>query len=185
MTVSPTDVLEAEHRFIAKVVNVVAMMADQLQAGEKLDPDVLLHVVAFMRTYADRSHHGKEEDLLFPALERNGVPTHGCPIEALQHEHISGRAYVKALAESVAPYADGDPAARDELLKSLRGIAQLYPGHIWKEDYLLFPLTHKVLGPQDQQALSQEFARVDEDLGLEGHQRFEAWAEQLLAEMEA
>jgi hypothetical protein len=35
----------------------------------------------------------------------------------------------------------------------LRDIATLYPNHIWKEDYLLFPLTDKVVSPEERHAL--------------------------------
>ena len=91
MSLKPTETLESEHRFIQKVVAASAILADQLAAGVDLDIEVLLGIVEFMRTYADRCHHGKEEDLLFPALERRGVPMRGCPVGALLGEHKLGR----------------------------------------------------------------------------------------------
>ena len=47
-----------------------------------VEPETLQQVVAFMRNYADKCHHGKEEAELFPFLERRGVPMRGCPIDA-------------------------------------------------------------------------------------------------------
>ena len=150
MTMSPTEMLENEHRYIQKVVAAAATLADRLAEGFDLGIDMVQSIVEFMRIYADKCHHGKEEDLLFPALERKGVPMRGCPVEALMREHQMGRALVKGLAEVVDSYGKGDAAARDVLIKSLRGIVELYPNHIWKEDFLLFPMTNKVLSAEDQ-----------------------------------
>src|SRR5450756_1448791 len=131
----------------------MAVLADRLETGQRVEPTTLQNMVEFMRTFADRCHHGKEETHLFPALERKGVPVRGCPMGVLVAEHQKGRSLVKALAEAVDAYAKGDSLATKPLLESLRGITELYPGHIWREDYLLFPLTNKVLQPQDQSCL--------------------------------
>ena len=84
---SPTLMLEDEHRFIAKVVSVAPVLADRLEAGQAVDADTLQGVVEFMRIFADKCHHGKEEELLFPLLGKKGVPLQGCPIGALIMEH--------------------------------------------------------------------------------------------------
>ena len=103
----------------------------------------------------------------------------GCPVEALMRGHQMGRALIKGLAEAVDSYGKGDAASRDTLIKSLRGIVELYPNHIWKEDFLLFPMTNKVLSPEDQANLRQEFEKVEERLPQDTHHRFEDLAENL------
>jgi hemerythrin-like domain-containing protein len=137
----------------------------------------LQNVVDFMRLYADKCHHGKEEDRLFPLLAKRGVPAHGCPLEALTHEHGTGRVLVKGLAEAVDAFRKADPAAKENLIKNLRGIAELYPGHIWKEDYLLFPMSHKVLNAEDQHHLALEFEQVEETFGRAMHEQLERLSE--------
>ena len=179
MTNSPTEMLEAEHRFIAKVVSSAGLLANKLEAGQPVEARVFQEVVEFMRIYADKCHHGKEEDLLFPLLAERGVPMRGCPVEALRHEHVMGRALVKGLAEATDDLRRGDPSAKENLIKNLRGIAELYPNHIWKEDYLLFPMSNKVLSAEDQQQLALKFDRVEEAVGREVHQRLEQLSEQL------
>ena len=67
MIYNPTQMLEDEHRIIAKVVGAATVLADRLEAGQPVDLDTLQGVVEFMRTFADKCHHGKEEELLFPA----------------------------------------------------------------------------------------------------------------------
>ena len=153
----PTEMLEAEHRVIAKVIGAVPALADQFDAGQVVDVDLLRDIVEFMRTFADQCHHGKEELLLFPALGKKGVPLQGCPVGALTAEHERGRALVKELADATHAQQRGEPGAKGTVISALRGIAALYPNHIWKEDYLLFPMTNKVMNSEEQRLLSGEF----------------------------
>ena len=86
---------------------------------------------------------------------------------------------VRELAAAVEAYGAGDASAKESLVKSLRGVVGLYPNHIWKEDYLLFPMTNKVLGPGDQQDLLEKFEAVEEAIGRDVHRRLEQLAETL------
>jgi hemerythrin-like domain-containing protein len=163
----PIEELEAEHRFIHKMVAGMSVLAEQLEGGEAVDVSLLESIVVFLRTFADRCHHGKEENFLFPALIRRGVPSHGCPIGGLTMEHQKGRVMVGELADAIRGYAAGEPPARENLIKRLRALVAFYPSHIWKEDYLLFPLAGKVLTPEDQQELRDKFETVERELGLD------------------
>jgi hemerythrin-like domain-containing protein len=176
---TPTEVLEAEHRVIQRVVAGMAVLVERLDGGQDLDVPLLENIVEFLRTFADRCHHGKEEAFLFPALIHRGVPSHGCPIGGLTMEHQKGRVMVGELADAIRGYAAGEPPARENLVKSLRALVALYPSHIWKEDYLLFPLAGKVLTPEDQQDLMHKFDTVDRDLGLGVHEGFDKVAAEL------
>lgn len=179
MSFSPTQMLEDEHLVIAKVVGAAPVLADRLDAGQRVDVETLQQIVNFMRTYADRCHHGKEEELLFPLLVKKGVPIEGCPIGALTMEHVKGRMLVKGLADALEAYQKGDPEGIQAVIQSLRGIGELYPGHIWKEDYLLFPLTQKVLAPEELQALLREFEQVDERMDRDMHHLQALFADRL------
>lgn len=164
---SPTEMLEAEHRVIARIVGITPVLADRIEEGEVIRPDVMQGIVEFMRIYADKCHHGKEEELLFPALVEKGVPMHGCPIGTLIADHVSGRSLVGQLAESAEAYRLSEPEASQGLINSLRGIAALYPGHIWKEDYLLFPMTNKIMSSEELDALYRAFKQVELRIGHE------------------
>jgi hemerythrin-like domain-containing protein len=176
---TPVEMLEAEHRVIQKMVAGMSLLAEQLKGGEPVDVSLLESIVAFLRTFADRCHHGKEETFLFPALIRRGVPSHGCPIGGLTMEHQKGRVMVGELADAIRGYAAGEPPARGDLVKSLRALVAFYPNHIWKEDYLLFPLAGKVLTPEDQQELMNKFETVERELLIEGHEGFDKVATEL------
>ena len=173
------EMLEAEHRVIQKMVAGMSVLAEQLEGGEPVDVSLLESIVVFLRTFADRLHHGKEESFLFPALIRRGVPSQGCPIGGLTMEHQKGRVMVGELADAIRGYAAGEPPARENLVKSLRALVAFYPNHIWKEDYLLFPLAGKVLTPEDQQELMDKFETVERELGLDVHEGFDKVAAEL------
>ncbi len=55
---------------------------------------------------------------------------------------------------------------------------------IWKEDFLLFPMTTKVLSPADLESLSIEFEKVEDSLRKGNHQRLEHFAEELAQKLQ-
>jgi len=175
----PTKVLEEDHHFIQKVVGAMAVLAETLEAGKEVEKKTLHDIVEFMRIFADKCHHGKEETHLFPALEKKGVPMRGCPLGILIAEHQKSRDFVKQLAEATDSYANGNASAREALLKSLHGLTDLYPNHIWKEEYLAFPMADKILSSEEQRDLSEKFEMVEKEIGLDVHQRFEQFAKEL------
>ncbi|MBI2846522.1 MAG: hemerythrin domain-containing protein [Chloroflexi bacterium] len=176
MSARPTDMLEEEHRYIQKVVGAMAVMAEALEMGQKVDVETLKGIVEFMRTFADKCHHGKEEAYLFPTLVGKGVPVRGCPLAILTAEHLRGRTLVRELSETTEAYAKDGPEAKRALVECLRDMTNLYPNHIWKEDYLLFPMTNKILTSEEQQELQDKFEKVEESIGRDVHHRFERMA---------
>src|SRR5512136_173480 len=181
MTATATQVMETEHRNIGAVVKALGGVALAIEKGLPADVALLGAAVEFFRLYADKLHHGKEENLFFPLLVKRGVPAQGCPIGGLNHEHEKGRLLVKALADQTPAYAQGSPGAKDALVQTLRGLVDLYQNHIWKEDAMVFPMADKVLTAADQEELSKNFAEVDRSIGLEAVARMEQLARGLAA----
>ncbi len=176
---SPMEMLEQEHQLISHVVRAAQILAAQIEAGKAVNDDFLREIVEFMRLFVGKYHHHKEEQLLFPLLAENGVPIQGCPIGALQAEHLSGQAFVQGLANAIKAAEQNTAFARENKVENLRGIAGLYPGHIWKEDYLLFPMTGKVLSTTQLHGLQMEFAKVERAVGEEVHDRLEQFARRI------
>ncbi len=67
-------------------------------------------------------------------------------------------------------------AGRDALIGTLRRLIELYPAHIWKEDYLLFPMAEKILSASEQEELSAQFERHEFEIGIDVHHGFEQLA---------
>ena len=64
----PAGPLMKEHRVIERLIRMIAGKLEELTRTEKPDLDFINKAVDFLRTYADRCHHGKEEDILFRSL---------------------------------------------------------------------------------------------------------------------
>jgi hemerythrin-like domain-containing protein len=173
---TPTQVMEGEHRLIETVVKALGGVAAALERGQPADAAVLATAVEFFRIYADKLHHGKEETLFFPMLVKRGVPPQGCPIGGLNHEHEKGRVLVRALADQAPAYAQGKPGAKEAMLETLHGLVDLYQNHIWKEDAMVFPMADKVLTAADQTELTEKFGEVDRAVGLDVVTRLETFA---------
>jgi hemerythrin-like domain-containing protein len=146
------------------MLKALSALQPRIEKG-KIDPDTLITVVDFFRTYADKFHHAKEEAQFFPMLEKRGVKPKGCPIGILHSEHEQGRLLVSALSDAIQKSRHGDAAANATIGSYIKNAIDFYRDHIWKEDYLLFPMSKKVLMESDQTELQQGFARVDMEMG--------------------
>jgi hemerythrin-like domain-containing protein len=131
-----------------------------------------------MREFADKCHHAKEEDILFPEMVRHGVPETGCPIAALRQEHVRGRQLVTSLAERTEAYARRGAGAPDSLMAVIGDIGQLYSSHIWKEDNMVFPMVDRLFPAPDIEHLAQRFEQAEAELGQD-HEALERFARSL------
>ncbi len=170
---SATDILRDEHRGVERMLAIVEAAGKRLEAGGDVPADLYLNAIDFFRGFTDGCHHAKEEEKLFPALERRGVPREGGPIGVMLAEHEQGRAYVRAMAEASGRYAKGDKSAVAALIENGRGYAGLLRQHIAKEDGILFPMADKVLSGAEQAQLLKEFETVErERTGPGEHERY-------------
>ena len=164
---NPIDALTREHTVILQVVHALHALRARIEQGMRVDTGTLRAAAEFFREYADALHHGKEEAVLFPAMERKGVPESGCPLGALRAEHVKGRRLVVRFSEAIEAYDAGDPAGASELIAAIDAIHKLYPDHIWKEDEMVFPMISRLFGPADLRELQKSFEQAD--LELEKH----------------
>lgn len=172
-----TESLEREHESIQKAVAVMSRIIEQLELKHSVEADLLQDLIQFMRVFGNQCHHGKEESYLFPLLEQRGVPATGCPLAVLKSEHVKGRQMMGELASASAAYIADRESGRLGLIGALQSLVTLYPAHIWKEDYLLFPMATKVLSGEDDELLLQQFAVAESGLGSHAHGTYEALAE--------
>ncbi|MFO0972104.1 MAG: hemerythrin domain-containing protein [Phycisphaerae bacterium] len=169
-------VLMDEHRVIERVLDAVERMVE----ADAVDAPFLTQAIDFFRNFADGCHHFKEERALFPALERQGVPRDGGPIGCMLHEHDQGRAYIRAMNESLSAAAAGDAAARRAVHAAARGYIDMLRQHIQKEDHVLFVMAEQVLPASEQAAMLRTFEQVETAPDAVGkHERYVALADRL------
>jgi len=166
----PTQVLRDEHTLILQALDALEQKIAKLESGAPADRAYFEKAVEFLRTFADKCHHGKEEHLLFKAMVNRGFPREAGPIAVMLHEHDVGRAFVRGIAEAAASAA-ADPGATRRLIENGRGFIQLLRAHIDKENTILFPMADNVLSPEDQAYLGKAFERFEvEETGAGVHE---------------
>ena len=170
---SAIETLEEEHKLISRVVKLLPKLRQNVESGIVEDRD-LSDIVEFFSKFTDGFHHAKEEDQLFPSLQQRGVSPKGCPVGALRLEHEQGRSLTIALDAAVKRYREGNAEDAKTISELLRNAEELYMNHIWKEEYLLFPMSAKVLSAQDLSALAKDFARVQQKFDPSFLERYES-----------
>jgi len=160
---SATQILRREHDTILGVIGSLEAAVQRIEAGEAIPVNVLNGFIDFFVLFADRSHHGKEEDLLFPMMERKGVPRSGGPLGCMLAEHDEGRACIRAMKENAEGCAQGATTARQGWTAAARGYATLLRNHIWKENEILFQIAERLLSTEEQAALARQFARIQQE----------------------
>ena len=159
----PIGPLMHEHRLIERLLNLVEREVYAIEAGKKPDSQFIDQAVDFCRTYADRCHHGKEEDILFRELMKKPLLDDERRILGeLVDEHVQGRALVRAIDETNRAVARCEPAASVEtLLPLLRKLIAFYPVHIAKEDKHFFFPVMKHFSRAEMDAMLKEFEAFD------------------------
>ena len=134
----------------------------QIESAQEVDPVFVDKAVDFIRTYADRTHHGKEEDILFRDLSKRAMSAEDQQImKELIEEHVFGRQTTKALVEANTRYRKGDISALPDIADKLRTIAEFYPKHIEKEDKVFFPASVAYFTDEEDQTMLAEFWEFD------------------------
>jgi hemerythrin-like domain-containing protein len=161
----PIGPLMKEHRLIEKMILLMDAEIEKMKKYQKANPVFIDIAVDFIRMYADRTHHGKEEDILFRDLEKKGLsPNHTKIMNELVEEHIWSRNKVSKLVDAKNQYLKGNVKILDEIIVLLKNLVEFYPKHIEKEDKHFFIPVMKYFGEEEQETMLQEFWQFDKTL---------------------
>jgi hemerythrin-like domain-containing protein len=170
--VKAIQTLRQEHEVILKMLDVAENVASRLEQNAPVPSDRLRDVVEFLQVFADRCHHSKEEDVLFPALEAKGLPRNGGPIGVMLFEHQLGRSSIRQMADALSSYNNQPGEAGARWAAAAREYATLLRAHIQKENNILFVMAERLLSESEQDQLSQAFEKIEtEKFGPGTHER--------------
>ena len=163
-----SDILKGEHRVIERMLNVLRKIL-----GKEIPIDTINKCLDFIKVFTDKCHHGKEEDILFPALEAKGIPREGGPIGIMLSEHEQGRRYVKAISEAIDLYRRCVEEARERIYENINSYINLLTQHIQKEDNILFPMANTVLNVEENRKIIEDFEGIEEErIGVGKHDEY-------------
>ena len=171
-----TEDLRKEHEAILFVLRIL----DKMMLQNAVNKEVLLRyydeVVYFLKIFADKCHHGKEENYLFQELVNKGIARENGPVGAMLQEHTLGRDYIAQMSNCVE--------SKDITLFNTVAskYCSLLRDHIEKENNVLFNIADNILSIDEQERLFEEFERFEESIIGHGvheklHSMIDNWAD--------
>ncbi len=164
-----TQDLRREHDAILYVLQIL----DKMILSNNRESEILLRyygeLVYFLKIFADKCHHGKEENYLFEELVKKGIPKDNGPVGVMLNEHAQGREYIAQMSRG---FDEKD-------IEIFNNAAVLYRDllrqHIEKENSVLFVLADNVIDEQSQDLLYEQFEQYEEDVIGQGvHEKLHA-----------
>ena len=131
-----TQSLRKDHKLIEKVLQALDATIKLLKDGKKIPEQILLPTLDFTQNFTDVCHHGKEEEALFPALEKAGMPTNMGPIHMMIIEHKRTKEIAEHIGIASKKYLENGNS--DYLIEVLELYIQHVTEHLWKENNRLF-----------------------------------------------
>ena len=176
------DTLMNEHQVILSVLGSLENYVSQGQPGATLDRNLLGDYVEFFRNFADKCHHGKEEELLFRKMNDYGFSNDAGPLAVMLGEHVQGRNHVRALAAIAAGTGPLSSADQIQAIQHALEFIPLLRSHIGKEDQVLYPMAMQYIPAEEMDQLHEAFESFENNvMGAETHARFHRLADKLVA----
>ncbi|PJA86638.1 MAG: cation-binding protein [Candidatus Moranbacteria bacterium CG_4_9_14_3_um_filter_42_9] len=168
-----TRVLSREHEAILKVIKALERERDELKSGKKVNEEFFDKALEFIKNYADKFHHAKEENILFVEFCKNAHKAHCNPVEQMLYEHKLGREFVKGM-EIAMKETD-----LDGIVKNAESYANLLEEHIFKEDTILYPMMDEVFDKKTQRLIAENAQAAEKKFKKEDLERYLAFANNL------
>jgi hemerythrin-like domain-containing protein len=154
--------LMVEHRLIERMLGLIRNEAQNAVAIGRIDTTFVASAVDFIRWYADKTHHGKEEAILFREVAKKDLSAeHRALLRKLLEDHDFGRRTVGQIIEAREKYLQGSRDAFTAILEKFDALVNFYHEHIRKEDKIFFPACMNYLSEQEKDPLLQEFQESD------------------------
>ena len=153
----PIAPLMIEHRVIERMIRIVKLKHEEFKKKSAPSEAFIDSVVDFIRTYADQTHHGKEEDILFRELKKKQLSAeHKKIMEELIQDHANGRKATSQLEEAKKLYFSGRKEALSIILEKMEFLVNLYPKHIEKEDQKFFQPVMNYFSSEEKDRMLEE-----------------------------
>ena len=160
----PRGPLMIEHRLIEEMIELIKKESSKIIKTGNIDPLFIDTAVDFIRIYADKTHHGKEEDILFRECARKKMSQEDTKVmKELIEEHKFGRKTVGELVAAKEDYVKGKNTL-NIILDKFDTLVDFYPRHIEKEDKDFFLNSEKYFSEDELQNMLNEFWEFDKKM---------------------
>jgi len=164
--VAPGEDLMREHGVLRRVMLVYDEATRRLETGEPPPAAPIAAGAKLVRRVIEDYHEKLEEDFLFPRFEKAGRLQD--LVATLRAQHQAGRGVTEAILKLGGGPLRAD-ADRKGLAALLRAFNRMYRPHAAREDTVLFPAFHELVGRNAYRELGESFEdREKKVLGKEG-----------------
>jgi hypothetical protein len=170
------ELLIDDHQTTERVFEAIA---NALKTADGPSPRMVEAFVQYAVEYADACHNKKEEDHLFPLLEKLGVPRTDGPLAVMLAEHEESKKLLAELRPAAERYANGDAAARDEFAAAFERYTELLKNHYWKENDILYPMGRRVMSEADAKGVVDGIEATEAAIGPDTRAKYYALAEEI------
>jgi len=165
-------ILATEHRLIERMVKLLKAELEREKTKRVANTVFLRDAVDFFRNYADKLHHGKEEDILFFELAKKPMSgEHRQMMKQLIAEHKIARENVKGLLDAAERHERGNGIAIDDMASCASRLVLLYPPHIEMEDRRFFVPVMKYFTADEQGKMLSACNEFDGKMAIEAKYR--------------
>ena len=169
----PIAELKEEHKAINLMLLILVEIARKLESGIAVKTEHLDQILEFIEVFVNKCHNGKEETLLFYAMEESGISREEVSMNLLLKEHQKGRQYFQKLTQAVTQYKTGSREVSSVIIDNIRNYVALLTKHIATEESVLYPSAEKRIPEKRQEVLLKEFEVLErEKIGPEQHEKF-------------
>lgn len=158
------EMMMEEHELIVEVLASLKAMASTLGSGGSVPRQDLADFGRFFRDFADRCHHGKEEDRLFVKMVEAGFPRESGPVGVMLAEHDQGRHEVRGLIQLGAMSGPLTEAERARAIDHVMQFVPLLYAHIQKENNILYPMAQNAIAPEELERLDESCEAFDKEI---------------------
>jgi hemerythrin-like domain-containing protein len=148
----PLRMLVEEHKLIKRVLALIPEIIKVLDLRHEEHKQIVRDVAGFIRNYADKFHHAKEEDILFREFDASLDI-----IKVMISDHIQSRNYVSLMLQAVE--TENTPLAQE----NLSNYSVLLNEHIQKEDTILYPWMDKNLETKQVGEMYSAFYQINSE----------------------
>ena len=157
---SATESLRRDHILIEKMINALKTISVLLKNGKQIPESILNQAIDFAINFTNTCHHGKEEESLFPTLEKNGMHREGGPIARMLYEHEITKELANSIVNSTKIYISS--GEHTELVKNIDDYVQHVSLHLSKENQRLFVMADMIFNEQGSQ-LNDDLTKLEKE----------------------
>ncbi len=177
------ELMVEEHKYIKRMLAVIGKYCYKVMKNEEVQYEDFFKMIDFVRNYADKHHHGKEEKLLFDRMMSElGRPAEMLVRHGMLVEHDLGRLHMQELEAALKKVMEGDDEARLDVIANAISYIHLLHRHIDKEDQVVYKYAQNNLLKETMDKLDSEGEKLEEAATV---QKLQDKYIQLIFELEA